>query len=90
MVVTLNDSLVVERGDSVTLICKATGDPEPAYRWAKDGLTLIGNKHVRLLDNNQRLVLSNVTTQDNGIYTCLAYNVEGNVSTTTNLTVHGK
>lgn len=90
MVISLNNTLVVERGDWVTLFCEAAGDPEPAYLWTKDSVTLTGNTHVRFHNNSQLLVLTNVTTRDNGVYTCLAYNVEGNASTSTNLTVYGK
>lgn len=90
MVLSLNESLVVERGDWVTLFCQAAGDPEPAYLWSKDGVTLTDSTHVRFHNNSQILVLTNVTSNDNGVYTCLAYNFEGNTSTSTNLTVHGK
>ena len=87
----LDVARVVERGDWVTMVCNATGDPEPAYSWTKDSITLTSSDHhVDLLDNGRKVVIRNVTTRDDGVYQCVAFNIQGNVSTTGNLTVHGK
>ncbi|KAK3728724.1 hypothetical protein QZH41_002649 [Actinostola sp. cb2023] len=52
IITTLDLDRVVERGAWITLICNATGDPEPAYRWSKNSMTLTSSSdHVDFLDN---------------------------------------
>ena len=88
MVVSLDESAVVEKRHTVNLTCLATGDPPPAYTWTKDGLPVDSSVHLE--NGNRSLVLRDVRSAGSGLYTCVAWNEAGNVSTSTNLSVHGK
>ena len=88
MTIGLPASIVLERGSSTNLTCLANGDPTPNYQWYKSG-QLLTTTQVSLDDGNKTLILTNVTMEDDGVYTCEAYNVEGNVTSSTRLAVHG-
>uniref|UniRef100_A0A803SYK0 Ig-like domain-containing protein n=1 Tax=Anolis carolinensis TaxID=28377 RepID=A0A803SYK0_ANOCA len=60
--------IIVEKGDTVILYCKAVGNPSANVTWLNRTNNIIG-------DNE--LVFSKVTAQDEGDYTCLANNSEG-------------
>ena len=66
-------------GQQVTLSCSATGFPSVSWRWSKDG--------VRLANTASSLVISNARWQDDGEYTCEAYNSASSDQTTVALTV---
>ena len=42
------------------------------------------------MNGNKSLLLRDVDVKDDGVYSCLATNEAGNISTQTNLTVHGE
>ena len=86
MIIKLNKYMVKEIGHVVNLTCLASGDPPPFYTWTKNGLTIDG----QLNNDSGSLVLSDVTSADDGLYTCWAVNEAGNISTATNLTIHGE
>ena len=70
------------------LSCSAVGDPTPRYQWTKDDSPVVPN--AALENNNKTLQLTAVDSKNDGIYTCLAVNDAGDVSTSSNVTVHGK
>lgn len=57
-------------GTTVTLSGAATGTPSPTYQWQKDGINIPGATLSSLL-------LSNVGTNDTGVYSLLAVNSAG-------------
>ena len=63
----------VTEGESVPLVCVATGHPSPTVTWTKDGRTVE--------DNNVTIVKS--TRGDAGDYTCTATNGVGESKTVT-------
>ncbi|XP_060069782.1 hemicentin-1-like [Ylistrum balloti] len=73
-----DDEITVLRNEGITLNCEATGNPMPAIRWTKNGITLdtsdeslyqmIGNGSLRILSAN--LV-------DSGSYVCVVTNTAG-------------
>ena len=67
----------VTAGSSVTLQCTATGYPPPAVQWiveqpSRSNLQVIEDGRGEL-----KLVAKNVTTKDQGNYTCHAQNLVG-------------
>ena len=70
------------------LSCSAVGDPTPRYQWTKDDSPVIPN--AALENNDKTLQLTNIDSKNDGIYTCLAVNDAGDVSTSSNVTVHGR
>ena len=67
--------------DIVTLICKASGDPEPEISWSP-----IKNS-TRFHDSNGVLTIKGPTPKDNVIYECYAVNKYGDDIAETKLTV---
>ena len=56
-------------GQNLTLECSATGDPQPAITWKRQGAQLpFGRSHV----SNQALTINGLKLEDAGNYTCVA------------------
>ncbi|CAH0724048.1 unnamed protein product, partial [Brenthis ino] len=66
------------RASTVRFNCTATGRPAPNITWYKDGnhLELAGRINLRTSADRKRieLVISGVTSDDAGVYQCLAWN----------------
>ncbi|KAM9344883.1 inactive tyrosine-protein kinase 7 [Symphorus nematophorus] len=69
------ENTTVYQGHTAILHCQATGDPEPHIHWMVKDKTLDISKNKRLQKMpNGSLVISDVTTDDTGRYTCVAGN----------------
>ncbi|KAH6928079.1 hypothetical protein HPB50_011606 [Hyalomma asiaticum] len=67
--------VVLKRGETLELHCRAVGHPLPEIRWLKEGAelkTASGNR-AQILQNGT-LVIRNATGEDSGKYSCLASN----------------
>lgn len=69
------ENTTVYQGHTAILHCQATGDPEPHIHWmVKDKtLDLTKNRRFQKMPNGS-LVITDVTTDDTGRYTCVAGN----------------
>ncbi|KYO39191.1 pro-neuregulin-2, membrane-bound isoform isoform C [Alligator mississippiensis] len=72
----------VHVGDKISLKCEATsGNPQPSYKWFKDGKELKKSKDIRIKYGNgkkiSRLQFNKVKLEDAGEYSCEAENVLG-------------
>ncbi|XP_039287324.1 LOW QUALITY PROTEIN: muscle M-line assembly protein unc-89 [Nilaparvata lugens] len=76
-------------GDSVTLECQVYATPPPDIRWLKDGkiLALGGDVSSDVDGEVARLTISKVYPEDEGEYTCMAYNELGRALTSACLIV---
>uniref|UniRef100_A0A8D0DZN1 Neuregulin 2 n=1 Tax=Salvator merianae TaxID=96440 RepID=A0A8D0DZN1_SALMN len=75
-------NLNVEVGAKISLKCEASaGNPQPSYKWFKDGRELKKSKDIRIKygngKKNSRLQLNKVRVEDAGEYSCEAENVLG-------------
>ena len=61
--------IAVVPGDTLTLNCSATGDPQPVISWKRQGAKLPVGKTQQI---NGVLVIRDITTNDAGIYICVA------------------
>ncbi|XP_013927335.1 PREDICTED: pro-neuregulin-2, membrane-bound isoform-like [Thamnophis sirtalis] len=87
-------SLNVEVGAKVSLKCEASaGNPQPSYKWFKDGKEIKKSKDIRIKYGNgkkiSRLQFSKVKVEDTGEYGCEAENVLGTDIATGSLIVRG-
>ncbi|XP_019734586.1 MAM domain-containing glycosylphosphatidylinositol anchor protein 2 isoform X2 [Hippocampus comes] len=74
----LDDPLVVNPGETATLVCAASGgDPPPALRWLRPGGEALPKRSV---SEGGALTIPAVTVDDGGAYTCLADNNVGNAA----------
>jgi hypothetical protein len=78
----------VQNGTSYKLNCSAYGDPALKYAWAINGNQNIPNAIP--INGSKTLHINPVTIENEGIYKCLVTNIEGNASTTANITVFGE
>jgi len=85
------ENVSVDEGQTATLDCEVTGQPEPAVRWYKEGRPLTASQKVemRKQDGRVRLILYDVKEPDSGRYTCIAQNHLGENSTSANVIVNG-
>ena len=70
-------------GGAVEFKAAASGYPEPAYQWRKDGLILAGQ-------TNSFLTLTNLAIASSGVYEVSASNARGSASASARLTVSEK
>jgi len=70
-------------GSEVSFSCVARGDPHE-ITWKKQGGAL---PLKRVHFDEERFLISNVTEQDTGIYTCVAENKAGSITSSATVTV---
>ncbi|KAL9967661.1 hypothetical protein ACROYT_G025941 [Oculina patagonica] len=63
------EKVAVGFGETLTLNCSATGDPQPVVSWNRQGAALpVGRSHR----TNEALIIRDVREDDAGIYVCVA------------------
>ncbi len=85
----MEGSVTVVIGDSVTMTCVATGDPDPIQTWTRDGMAVGGARYV-ISDDGSSLTVMEVRNEDEGAYTCHAFNPAAIRTDMVNLNVIGK
>ncbi|XP_028410342.1 uncharacterized protein LOC114532921 [Dendronephthya gigantea] len=78
----------IENGTSYVLNCSAYGDPKLTYSWLFNGKKSIPNAAKN--NTKSSLYINPVTVDNEGIYTCMVSNIEGNKTTTANITVFAR
>ncbi|AWP10692.1 putative hemicentin-1 [Scophthalmus maximus] len=81
------EDVTVVRGNSASLLCIADGTPPPTVSWIKDGMTLAPDRHLRLLNLNTTVQITQAQVNDTGRYSCVANNTAGQASRHFNLKV---
>ena len=68
----------VKEGDNVDLQCRATYDVtlEIRYFWKRDDATIVYDSKIRWDDSKNVLIISDISVEDAGVYTCVAYTPE--------------
>uniref|UniRef100_A0A7N6BG17 non-specific serine/threonine protein kinase n=1 Tax=Anabas testudineus TaxID=64144 RepID=A0A7N6BG17_ANATE len=83
-----------ESGDSVTLKCKVCGRPRATVTWrGPDNSTLSSHGHYSITyseTGEAALRVLGVSLEDSGVYTCVATNVAGSVTSSASLRVSGE
>ena len=80
-------SIIVEEGQNVSLICRATSQPTPTVTWQK-AFSQLSKEKTTVVDGN--LTILNIGRADGGAYACVAKNVLGKDSAVAQLMVLGK
>uniref|UniRef100_A0A0N4ZT87 Peroxidasin n=1 Tax=Parastrongyloides trichosuri TaxID=131310 RepID=A0A0N4ZT87_PARTI len=78
----------VKPSERVTFRCKAKGEPKPHITWFFEGSeiqNLAG--HFQASHDETELIITHVTRQDNGVFTCMAGNDVGAMTADATLTV---
>ncbi|KAM5295479.1 hemicentin-1 isoform 1-T1 [Glossophaga mutica] len=75
LAVPLSKQVVVAH--SLTLECKAAGNPPPALTWLKDGVPLKASDNIRIEAGGKKLEITSALEVDRGQYVCVATSVAG-------------
>ena len=86
-IVTSPMSLVVNESGTASFQCEAEGNPEPKVTWLKQNSSLPADK--RIVSSRGGLVITDVTSKDDGMYACVARNILGTVKSLAKLSVQG-
>ncbi|PFX14034.1 Peroxidasin [Stylophora pistillata] len=78
-------SIVVNETNKASLQCLVEGNPEPMVKWLKQNSSL--PKEKRIVQSRGDLLIMDVTSRDNGMYTCVAKNILGVMKASATLTV---
>ncbi len=81
-------SMVVNETDTASFQCEAEGNPEPKVTWLKQNSSLLADK--RVVASRGGLMITDVTSQDEGTYTCVARNILGEVTSSATLSVRSE
>ena len=84
MVTKKPSSVILEEGENVTLVCKASGLPIPTITWQKP-LGHLPRGRTAVIDGNMTII--SVTKKDTGTYVCSVKNLLGEDSALAVITV---
>lgn len=85
--------LTIRTGAMARLECAAEGHPTPQIAWQKDGGTdfpAARERRMHVMPEDEVLFIVNVKIEDMGLYSCMAQNAAGSITTNVTLTVLGK
>ncbi|KAF5916711.1 hypothetical protein HPG69_005506, partial [Diceros bicornis minor] len=75
LAVPLNKQVVIAH--SLTLECKAAGNPPPVLTWLKDGVPVKASDNIRIEAGGKKLEIMSALEVDRGQYVCVATSVAG-------------
>ena len=81
-------SMMVNEAGTASFQCEVEGNPEPKVTWLKQNSSLLADKRVVL--SRSGLMITDVTSQDEATYTCVARNILGLMTSSAILYVQGK
>ena len=67
----------VKVAHSLTLECKAAGNPPPVLTWLKDGVLVKASDNIRIEAGGKKLEITSALEVDRGQYICVATSVAG-------------
>ena len=77
-------SVIIEEGQNVSLLCKATGQPKPKVTWQK-AFSHVSKQRTAVVDG--KLTIFSVKKADGGVYACSVKNLLGQDSAVAQVTV---
>ena len=80
--------MTVNESQKVIFKCTADGNPRPKVTWSKLNASLPVGRHV--VESSGALILKDVRPKDDGVYSCKATNLLGQVNASAKLTVQCK
>lgn len=87
--VDVGNNIIAIANSRISINCPVTGTPKPLITWRVNGFELVKRDGYIVLDNGT-LVIEKAKAKDKGQYTCLATNIAGKDSVTTNVKVLSK
>ena len=100
IVVSPNQTIAVDAGNTITFVCVASGDPNLSISWNRGGTALSNNSRITIFDElltengmtfvQSILTLSSAEEADAEQYSCFADNTLGNDTESFVLTVNAQ
>lgn len=84
------EDVTVVRGNLASLLCIADGTPTPTVSWLRGGVSLAPDAHLRFLNLNTTVQITQAQVNHTGRYTCVANNTAGQAGRHFNLKVLGE
>ena len=75
---------------SLTLECKAAGNPPPVLTWLKDGVPVKAGDNIRVEAGGKKLEITSALEVDRGQYVCVATSAAGEKEIKYDVEVLGK
>lgn len=75
----------IHHNGKIRLVCTAEGYPTPDIEWQKMGKRLRADRRIHI--HKGQLTIRNATTEDTGMYTCIASNQAEQVKKSTSIHV---
>lgn len=67
----VGDNVTAALNTTITIRCPVDGVPTPTVTWQRDGVNIIGDDLISIVDGNS-LIMKQPMVQDSGNYTCTA------------------
>ncbi|KRZ83387.1 Peroxidasin -like protein [Trichinella sp. T8] len=68
------ENVDADLNETVSFTCLVSGYPNPRIHWFCNGNKLISSNRIKFYQHDQKVVITNVQREDNGVYTCVAEN----------------
>ncbi|XP_041965328.1 protogenin B [Alosa sapidissima] len=75
------------RAGTARFTCRAEGVPHPRITWLKNGQELHSNGRVKMYNSGSKLVITQITPEDDAMYQCVAENSQGSLLAVARLVV---
>ena len=85
--------VTLKAGTTARLECAATGQPTPVIAWQKDGgddFPAARERRMHVMPDDDVFFIVEVTSSDEGVYSCTAKNAAGVIMANTTVTVLGE
>ena len=89
----LPSKIETAKGESIKLVAKVAGEPQPKIQWIKDNVPIKESDNVHLSqkpDGTVSLEIDSAKESDTGKYELKASNSKGSATSTTDIVVSGK
>lgn len=84
-----NNRAVIEN-TTILLNCQAVGNPIPIFTWYHNGLKINKANYLSPSPLINQIMLSNISSDNAGNYTCFSQNVVGNATQSVEIVVYSK
>lgn len=79
--------VLVLEGQPASLKCEGTGDPAPSMNWVAPDNRMLINSSRTVVHSNGSLSITITTSKDHGTFTCIASNVAGESTASTEVSI---
>ena len=89
----LTSKIQIAEGESIKLVAKVAGEPQPKIQWIKDNVPIKESENVHLTqkpDGTVVLEIDSAKESDSGKYELKATNAKGTATSSSDVSISGK